>query len=241
MSSSEVSPRTRSLWWVVAIVALVALGLDLLTKTWALGSLTEGERQPFIGNFITLQLIFNPGAAFSLGEGATWIFTVLTVLVLGGLIWYATRVNSLFPAVVVGLLIGGAAGNLWDRLTQPPGFGHGHVVDFINYNGWFVGNVADIWIVVAAIALVFWALVRSEPDATKEAPTGDVGGRATAGATAEGGIPSGATFAQPTVETAGGEGASASDTSAPRTADAADEGTPAQRSVPTTGAERADD
>lgn len=69
-SSAGGSPATKSpkLIALVAVVALVALGLDLVTKWWALGSLEEGVQRPFIGNFITLQLIFNPGAAFSLGE-----------------------------------------------------------------------------------------------------------------------------------------------------------------------------
>ncbi|MFZ1381762.1 MAG: signal peptidase II [Scrofimicrobium sp.] len=165
-SSAGGSPATKSpkLIALVAVVALVALGLDLVTKWWALGSLEEGVQRPFIGNFITLQLIFNPGAAFSLGEGATIVFTCITVLVIGALIWFSTRIHEAVPAVIVGLLIGGAAGNLWDRLTQPPGFGHGHVVDFINYNNWFIGNVADIWIVVAAVGLLLWVLVKSETD-----------------------------------------------------------------------------
>lgn len=150
----------------VAVVAVVALALDLLTKWWALRSLSQEEVRPLIGDFIGLQLVFNPGAAFSMGEGFTWVFTILTIVVIGGLIWFSTRLQHLVPAVIVGLLLGGALGNLWDRLTQPPGFGRGHVVDFIRYGDWFVGNVADIWIVVAAVALVIWALTRPEPAKT---------------------------------------------------------------------------
>lgn len=160
-SSATRSPKLMAL---VAGVALLALGLDLVTKWWALGNLEEGVQHSFVGNFITLQLIFNPGAAFSLGEGATIVFTCITVLVIGALIWFSTRVHEVIPAIIVGLLIGGAAGNLWDRLTQPPGFGRGHVVDFINYNNWFIGNVADIWIVVAAVGLLLWVLVKSETE-----------------------------------------------------------------------------
>lgn len=152
--------------WVVLSVAAVAVMLDLLTKQWALRNLTEGESRPLIGDFIRLQLIHNPGAAFSFGEGFTWIFTILSIGILALIIWYSMTVTDTTLAVILGLIAGGAAGNLWNRLTQPPGFGRGHVVDFINYNGWFIGNVADIWIVLAAIGLVVWRLSVKEEVAT---------------------------------------------------------------------------
>lgn len=164
----DARPGKRGYWWLVFVVAAVAVLLDQLTKWWALANLTEGVPRPFLGNFITLQLVYNPGAAFSMGEGSTWIFTVLSALVIGILIWYSSRVYFPILAVIVGLLMGGAFGNLIDRLFQPPGFARGHVVDFLNYNSWFVGNVADIWIVVAAAALALWLLVQSERSNPKE-------------------------------------------------------------------------
>lgn len=154
---------------LVALVAVVALALDLLTKWWALSNLEENVARPLIGTFIQLRLIFNPGAAFSLGEGSTWVFTIISILVVGLLIWFAPRVKDPILAVIVGLMLGGTLGNLWDRLSRPPAVGRGHVVDFIDYNGWFVGNVADIWIVVAALFLVLWVLVRSETGRQSEA------------------------------------------------------------------------
>lgn len=157
-------PASTKLIVLFAVVALIALILDVVTKWWALENLEEGVQHPLIGNFITLQLVFNPGAAFSLGESSTWIFTTITVFVIIAICWFATRIQETVPAVIAGLLLGGALGNLWDRLTQPPGFGRGHVVDFINYNNWFVGNVADIWIVVAAVGLVLWVLIRTETE-----------------------------------------------------------------------------
>ena len=80
-------------------------------------------------------------------------------------------------AVLLGLLAGGAAGNLWDRLTRPPAIGQGHVVDFINYNGWFIGNVADIWIVGAALVLIVWKLFEKDSDEEKDASLEAAGGR----------------------------------------------------------------
>lgn len=148
-------------FWIAVGVALVALAADLATKAWALTNLTEGAKRPFIGDFVTLQLIHNPGAAFSLGAGTTWIFTLLSVVAIVAIFWFAWSAKSVLLSVLLGFIAGGAAGNLWDRLTRPPGFGRGHVVDFLNYNDWFIGNVADIWIVVAAILLVVWMLTNS--------------------------------------------------------------------------------
>lgn len=165
-SAPHSSPR-RSLFWLVGLVAIFAVAADLLTKAWALSNLEEGVAQPFIGNFIKLQLIFNPGAAFSLGSGSTWIFTILSAVILGVIIWYSTRVTNPWMAVLLGFIAGGAAGNLWDRLTRPPGFGRGHVVDFLNYNDWFIGNVADIWIVVGAIVLIVWKLFDEDGEDTR--------------------------------------------------------------------------
>lgn len=151
--------------WLVALVALVGAASDLVTKWWALGALADGQTRPVLGDFLTLRLVHNPGAAFSLGSQFTWVFTLLTIGILGASIWYATRVRSAWLAVMLGLIIGGAVGNLFDRLTRPPGFGRGEVVDFISYGNFFVGNVADIWIVAAAIGVVLWVLIESRTEA----------------------------------------------------------------------------
>ncbi|MDC4233090.1 signal peptidase II [Actinomyces sp. B33] len=135
---------------------LISVASDQATKQWALNGLTEGERVPLVSDLLTLQLVHNSGAAFSLGAGSTWVFTVFTVLILAGLVLVWRAHPSMSARAAIGLLAGGAIGNLIDRMVRPPAIGQGHVVDFINYNGWFVGNVADIWIVVAAawLALV---------------------------------------------------------------------------------------
>ncbi|MDY5601358.1 MAG: signal peptidase II, partial [Schaalia hyovaginalis] len=90
------------------------------------------------------------GAAFSLGASSTWIFTILALVIIGVLFYALVRAHSMRLAASIGLLLGGAIGNLIDRLIQPPSFGQGHVIDFIDYAGFFVGNVADIWIVLGA-------------------------------------------------------------------------------------------
>ena len=92
----------------------------------------------------------NSGAAFSFGAGKTWILTIFTVVIIGVLVVMARRVHRASTLLAIALLAGGAVGNLIDRLTAEPGFGVGHVTDFIAYSDWFVGNVADIWIVLGA-------------------------------------------------------------------------------------------
>ena len=103
---------------IALVVAALALVIDLLTKWWALGNLPQDQVWPLLGDFLGLQLVFNPGAAFSMGENFTWVFTVLTLAVIAGLLWFSSRLNHVVPAVIVGLLLGGALGNLWDRLPQ---------------------------------------------------------------------------------------------------------------------------
>lgn len=137
--------RTR-----LAAIALTVLVLDQGTKMWALEALTPGQPVDLVGSALRLNLIRNPGAAFSLGDGSTWLLTVLSVAILVGVLVAARRVGNLAWAVALGMLLGGAVGNLLDRLLREPGPGRGHVVDFIDYFGWFVGNVADIAIVLAA-------------------------------------------------------------------------------------------
>ena len=118
------------------------------------------KRQPqdLLGAFLRLYLVRNPGAAFSVGTGSTWLLTILAVVVLVVLIRASRRLGSMAWAWAFGLILGGALGNLTDRLIRDPGFGRGHVVDFIDYNGWFVGNVADIAIVGAALLIGLLAL-----------------------------------------------------------------------------------
>jgi len=134
---------------------LVAAGVvivDQATKQWALNSLAPGESHELLGRWLTIELVRNPGAALSLGENFTWIVTLIVIAVTAGIIVYAKRAQSTLAVWLFGIGLGGAIGNLIDRMFRAPSFGQGHVVDMINYNGWFVGNVADIAIVGAAIA-----------------------------------------------------------------------------------------
>lgn len=142
--------RQRRLTTLLLGLALAVLVVDQGTKVWALNTLTPGEKIDLIGSLISLNLIRNPGAAFSIGDGATWILTIVSLAILGWVLVAARKVGTRAWAVALGLLLGGALGNLGDRFFREPGPGRGHVVDFIDYFGWFIGNVADIAIVVGA-------------------------------------------------------------------------------------------
>ncbi|MET0673487.1 MAG: signal peptidase II [Microbacterium pygmaeum] len=159
----------------IAILALVVLAADQFSKYLALENLPLQETVPVLGDFLSLYLVKNPGAAFSFGAGATWIFTIALALVACVIVWLAaTRVRSRLWAVVLGLLLGGVLGNLTDRLLREPGFGVGHVVDFINTPWmWFwtspaIYNVADIFIVCDMILVALLVLIGVHMDGTRE-------------------------------------------------------------------------
>lgn len=133
-------------------VATVGLAADLATKAWAVSALEPETPVPLLGEVLRLYLIRNSGAAFSLGNGHTWIFTLLAATVLVGLLAYVVpRLRHRGWAVGIGLVLAGIAGNLVDRLTRPPGFGVGHVVDFLQLPHWPIFNVADICVTGGAV------------------------------------------------------------------------------------------
>jgi signal peptidase II len=138
---------------LLALLAAVASGvyaLDQLSKAVAVDRLVPGRSTELVGEVLRLQLIRNAGAALSLGTGVTWVLTVVALVIVVVVIRTAARIRSVSWAVVLGLLLGGALGNLTDRMLRSPGVGRGQVVDFIAYGDLFIGNVADIAIVAAA-------------------------------------------------------------------------------------------
>jgi signal peptidase II len=143
----RLSPRALGL---LAAVALVAYGLDQLTKYLVTENLPYQESVPVIGELLQLHYVRNPGAAFSFATGFTWVLSIIAVGVIVFIIWFAPRIRSLGWAVMFGLVLGGAFGNVTDRLFRPPSFGLGHVVDFIQVWGFpAIFNVADICVVTA--------------------------------------------------------------------------------------------
>jgi signal peptidase II len=168
---------------IIAVLAVLVLAADQFAKHLALENLPYQEPVHVLGDFLIFYLTRNPGAAFSLGEGVTWIFTIALAAVALVIVYLAvTRVSSRLWAVALGLLLGGVLGNLTDRVLREPGFPVGHVVDFIN-TPWMmpaIYNVADIFIVTMMIGVALLVLVGLHLDGTRErrgaesvAPSGD--------------------------------------------------------------------
>lgn len=149
-----ITPPQRRALAIFGGAALVAWLADFATKWLALTHLQQGEPVPVIPNVLNWTLVFNSGAAFSLGSGFTWIFTIIASVVAVALCWYALRVEDWRWALVLGVLLGGTLGNLGDRLFRAPGFAVGHVVDFIQVPWFSIMNVADVWISLSVIGLI---------------------------------------------------------------------------------------
>ena len=160
--------KRRRLFLLLASIAVVTYLLDQLSKWWAIRALSYEDPRDLIGSFLRLDLIRNQGAAFSIGTGNTWVLTIIAVVVLVVVVRVSRRLGSSGWAWALGLLLGGALGNLTDRIIREPGLGRGHVIDFVNYNGWFIGNIADIAIVSAAILIGLLALTGRSVDGTRE-------------------------------------------------------------------------
>jgi signal peptidase II len=138
---------------VLVVLALVASGvyaLDQTAKYFIVKNLTEGEQVNVLGTFLQFHFVKNSGAAFSLGTGMTWLFSIVAAAVAIFIVLYARRIRSFAWAILFGLLLGGTLGNLSDRLLRPPHFGEGHVVDFIQVIDFpAIFNIADSAIVIS--------------------------------------------------------------------------------------------
>jgi signal peptidase II len=153
-----------------AAVAAVTLVLDVVSKIVLVAKVPE-DHQPVraLGGVVYLQQARNSGAAFSLGTGFTVILTVVAVAVAVFIVRAAGRLRSAGWAVALGLILGGALGNLADRVFRDPGFGRGHVVDWISLFGpdakyWPIFNIADSGIVCGAVLAALVALLGIDID-----------------------------------------------------------------------------
>lgn len=145
---------------ILAGVAVLAWLADFFSKEWVLANFAERESREVLGEVLQFTFVRNPGAAFSFASGMTWIFTLLAAAVAIGILVTARKLHSKGWAFVLGGLLGGVTGNLYDRLTRWPGSFEGHVIDFIHVWGFpAIFNVADIAIVTSMCALVLLVLL----------------------------------------------------------------------------------
>ncbi|MGC3954224.1 MAG: signal peptidase II [Propionicimonas sp.] len=145
---------------LAAGIAVVGIGLDQATKALALANLDPAEPIRLLGGLLTLQLIRNPGAAFSMGEQFTVVLTGIAIAAMVGVAgWLLPRVRHLGWAVATGCLLAGIVGNLIDRLFREPSPFHGHVIDFLQLPHFAIFNVADMFITAAAVLVIWLSLI----------------------------------------------------------------------------------
>jgi signal peptidase II len=164
-----VDARARRGATILFATAAMVFALDRLTKVWAAHALADRPID-LIGGVLTLRYTTNSGGAFSLGQRTPWLFAGATLIVSGLIVLTAFRSRNAVSALGLGLVLGGALGNLADRALRGPGLS-GHVVDFIDLHRWPVFNVADSAIVIGAVVIA-WASFRDEhaADASAGAP-----------------------------------------------------------------------
>ena len=154
---------------LLAVIAVLVLAADIITKTVAVAQLENRAPLELLGGLVYLQLVRNPGAAFSLATGYTWVLTIVAIAVVVVIIRVARRLRSIGWAIALGLVLGGALGNLSDRIFRAPGPLQGHVVDIVSLFApdgrvWPVFNMADSSIVTGGVLLVLLALLGRELD-----------------------------------------------------------------------------
>lgn len=167
----------RAAWALGLGIAAVCYGLDLLTKELALAHLDPADPPVLLGGLLRLQLIRNPGAAFSMGEDFTVVLTLIAIAALVGVLGFMLpRARHRGWVVAIGLLLAGILGNLTDRLFRPPAPLHGHVIDFLQLPNFAIFNVADMCITFAAV-LIVWLVALAQVDlggtSTKESDAKD--------------------------------------------------------------------
>ena len=156
--------RTKSARYLLfGVAASLIVAIDQLTKFWAEANLVGQGSIPIIGELLQFRLAYNNAAAFSLGVGATWVLTTISLVVSIALVLLAPRIKTMTWALIGGMALGGAVGNLIDRAFKQPEFFNGHVVDFIQIPFNFpIFNLADTFLVIAVSLAILRTLLGDE-------------------------------------------------------------------------------
>jgi signal peptidase II len=155
---------------ILAGVAAFVLIADAVSKAIVVAELSGRAPIRLLGGLLTLRLLRNSGAAFSIGTSMTIVFTAIAVGVIVFIVRTARRLRSVRWAITLGLLLGGATGNLADRLLRSPAPFRGSVVDWIELPHWPVFNLADSAIVCGGALAVLLAIRGLRLDGTRELP-----------------------------------------------------------------------
>ena len=161
----------KSLRSVTFVTAFIVVVLDQITKHWALNHLGDGHVDDLVGS-LRLNLAYNTGMAFAKGQGIGPFIAVAGLLVVVFLL-VGLRRETRPGALFVGMVAGGAAGNIVDRLFRGDAWLHGAVIDFIDLQWWPIFNLADAAIVIGAGSLVISSLLPQRSEESDEAAAGD--------------------------------------------------------------------
>ena len=168
LNGSPAAPpaRPRRVWLLVA-VAVFVIAADIVSKAIVVARMPGHAPIRLLGGLLTITLTRNGGAAFSIGTSMTIVFTAIALGVIVYILRVARNLRSIGWAITLGLLLGGATGNLLDRIFRAPGLFQGHVVDWIELPHWPVFNLADSAIVCAGVLVVLLALRGIRLDGTR--------------------------------------------------------------------------
>jgi signal peptidase II len=180
LNALNVAPgRPRRVVLLLSVAAFV-IAADVISKAIVVARMADHPPIRLLGGLLTITLTRNPGAAFSIGTSMTIVFTAIAVGVIVFILRAARNLRSIGWAITLGLLLGGATGNLLDRIFRAPGLFQGHVVDWIQLPDWPVFNLADSSIVCAGVLVVLLALrgirldgTRPRPETTSPVPSAD--------------------------------------------------------------------
>jgi signal peptidase II len=151
----SVETTSRRVALSLFVTAAVVVAVDQLTKALIVGSyLREGESRRIIGDVLSWTYQRNPGSAFGLFQHIPVLFTILAAVIALVIVVRAPRVHDRLTGFALGLVLGGAIGNLVDRIARQPGVFRGRVVDFIDFHWWPVFNLADSAVVIGAVLLL---------------------------------------------------------------------------------------
>jgi signal peptidase II len=144
--------------FLLILIALPLILIDRLTKVWAESNLQLGRPEEVVGTLLQFNLVYNPGAAFSILTDATWVFTIFALCFSTFILLFAQRITTLPWKIAAGLGLGGAVGNLIDRIVNGPAIGQGPVIDFIMVPYWPIFNIADASMSIAVVIIVIASL-----------------------------------------------------------------------------------
>lgn len=175
LDSGLVRARPKAIAWLVA-VPVVAVLVDQVAKQLALTYLTHREPLRLLWGAVWLNLTRNGGAAFSIGSAYTWVFPIITLVVIGVITWLSRDLRSIGWAIGFGLILGGALGNVVDRIFRAPSVFRGHVVDMISlfdpagrvFPAGAIFNVADSCLFCGVVLLIILELLGRHRDGSRD-------------------------------------------------------------------------